>query len=406
MGVIQRKTKAMFYLMGFVGFVIAIALIVYPESAFDASVRGLDVWWNIAFPALLPFFVAAEVLMGLGVVHFIGVLLEPLMRPLFRVPGIGAFVFAVGLASGYPVGAMLSARYRERGELSKEEGERLMCFTNTADPLFMSGAVAVGMLGWPQIGVTIAIVHYLSTLCTGLMMRFYKPKAIPSGQHRGSKGFILHRAGSALVTARQKDNRTFGTLMGDAIKKSMNSLLVVGGYIILFSVVIELFNTSGIAEKIAAALSMSMESVLLFTNGLLEITLGCQRAAQSSLGVQGSIVIISAIIAWSGVSVLGQVASFISSTDLSIRPYIFARLVHATLAAFFTALLFKFNLVPALPSAAVDYVTLGLGARYLFATTTLLKVLLIWAGAGLGTMILTALFHAKIATFRINHPKS
>ena len=45
--------------------------------------------------------------MGMGVVHFIGVLMEPLMRPLFNVPGTGAFVLAMGIASGYPLGAAL-----------------------------------------------------------------------------------------------------------------------------------------------------------------------------------------------------------------------------------------------------------------------------------------------------------
>ena len=39
----------------------------------------------------------------MGVVHFLGVLLEPLMRPLFNVPGVGAFALSMGLAAGYPM---------------------------------------------------------------------------------------------------------------------------------------------------------------------------------------------------------------------------------------------------------------------------------------------------------------
>jgi nucleoside recognition membrane protein YjiH len=67
-------------------------LIMYPEQAFQSSLRGLHIWWEVVFPALLPFFIVAEVMMSFGVVHFIGILLEPLMRPIFRVPGVGAFV--------------------------------------------------------------------------------------------------------------------------------------------------------------------------------------------------------------------------------------------------------------------------------------------------------------------------
>ena len=56
------------------------------------------------------------------------------MRPLFNVPGVGAFVVAMGLASGYPIGAVLTARLRREGQLTVAEAERLMGFCNTAEP--------------------------------------------------------------------------------------------------------------------------------------------------------------------------------------------------------------------------------------------------------------------------------
>ena len=67
-----------------------------------------------SFPALLPFFIGSEILMGLGVVHYLGVLLEPLMRPVFNVPGVGSFVIAMGLASGFLVGGNISTQMRRK----------------------------------------------------------------------------------------------------------------------------------------------------------------------------------------------------------------------------------------------------------------------------------------------------
>src|SRR5699024_4557378 len=92
-------------IMGAIALFLVVSLIMYPEQAFNSSLKGLKIWWDVVFPALLPFFIASEILMGFGVVHFLGILLEPLMRPLFRLPGVGAFVVAMGLASGYPIGA-------------------------------------------------------------------------------------------------------------------------------------------------------------------------------------------------------------------------------------------------------------------------------------------------------------
>lgn len=396
--------NAKHYLAAVFAFLTVFALIACPEATFDASVRGLNLWWNIVFPALLPFFVAAELLTGLGAVHFIGVLLEPLMRPLFRVPGVGGFIMAAGLASGFPMGAMLTAEYRQKKALSKEEGERLMAFANTAGPLFMTGAVATGMLGWPQIGMTIILVHYLSSLSTGLLMRFYKPNAIPSSSVASGE-FILARAARALVEARRQDGRPFSKLLGDAVAKAVSSLLLVGGFIISFSVLIELLNTSGLAGWLASAISVEADIVKLISTGALELTNGCRQAAQSTLPMTGKIIAISAMIAWSGMSVHGQAASFASKTDMSIRPFLFARGIHACLAAMYAALLIKCNWIPTLPAAAIEYVSLGLGAKYLFSLANLAGILLLWAGAGFGLMLITTILRLKLLAFRVNQPR-
>jgi len=328
---------------------LTISMVLYPEDAFAAAVKGLDVWWNIVFPALLPFFIGSELLMGLGVVHFMGVLLEPLMRPVFNVPGVGSFVMAMGLASGFPIGSILTAKLRRDELCSKVEGERLMSFTNTADPLFMFGAVAVGMFGYPQIGITIAIAHYLSSISTGIMLRFYG-RSQPNSPEIAGKGSILMRAVAALDNARQKDRRPMGQLLGDAIRNSVNTLLLIGGFIILFSVIIRIMTVAGIVGIFSSAVTwllapfgMNPALTPAIISGLFEVTLGSQLAGQAPAAVPmlQKVMVASAIIAWSGLSVHAQVASIISGTDMKIAPFVVARFIHAIQAAFFVWLLME-----------------------------------------------------------------
>lgn len=92
------------YVLVFGAAFITVAMVKIPKDSFDSAIMGLNLWCNVVFPALLPFFILSEILMGLGVVHFIGVLLEPLMCPIFNVPGVGAFAISKGLASGLPNG--------------------------------------------------------------------------------------------------------------------------------------------------------------------------------------------------------------------------------------------------------------------------------------------------------------
>src|SRR5690606_12296511 len=125
-------------------------------------------------PALLPFFIGAEVLIGTGVVAFMGTLLQPLMKPLSNTPGSSSFVMAMSVTSGYPMGPKLISQLRQHRSITRIEGERMLSFCTTSGPLFMLGAVAVGMYGSTALGIILLAAHYLACLSTGLMFRFYK----------------------------------------------------------------------------------------------------------------------------------------------------------------------------------------------------------------------------------------
>ena len=343
--------------------VLVLCLVIYPEPAFQAAESGLKIFWNIVFPSLLPFFVLSEIMLGLGVVHFIGVLFEPLMRPLFSVPGEGAFALSMGLAAGYPMDAVITGKFRRQGMCTRVEGERLLAFTNTADPLFMFGAVAVGMFGIPTLGATLALAHYLSAFSVGLLFKLWGrgqrdvngttvPRPGPTG------GNILVRALSAMARAREEDGRSFGQLMGDAVNDSVKTLLMIGGFIMVFSVLVRILQVTGAEPIVTAPLGVVFRVLHLDANllqaalqGLFEIDLGTVAASKAAAPFLEKVVMASAVIAWSGFSVHGQVASVISGTDISMKPYFLARFLHAVLAGVYTL----FLMGPAAPAVAAVF---------------------------------------------------
>src|SRR5690606_4891803 len=219
-------------------------VVLFPRSAFEASLDGLRLWFEVVLPSLLPFFVMAQVLMGLGAVHFLGVCLEPLMRPLFRLPGTAAFAVAMGLVSGYPLGAKVTGDLRRHRLCSREEAERLDAFANTADPIFMSGAVAVGMFGQASLGAVLSFAHYASVVLVGLLMRFHGHREPPPPAP--PPGALLDRALEALYQARARDGRPFGHLLGDVVRDSMIQMLFIGGTIMLFSVLLRVAAITGL----------------------------------------------------------------------------------------------------------------------------------------------------------------
>lgn len=329
-------------------FFIAASLILYPDQALEASIRGLNMWWEIVFPSLLPFFITAELLIGFGVVRFIGILCEPFMRPIFKVPGAGSFVWAMGMASGYPSGAKLTARLRQEKQLTKIEAERLVSFTNASNPLFIFGAISVGFFHDPKLGVLLAVSHYVGNAVVGVCMRFYGSKDSEVIEERRTPIFSIKRAFQALHDTRIEEPRPFGKLFGDAVISSIQTLLMIGGFIIIFSVFNKLLFLVGITPILASAVgilfylvSLPNELAIPFLSGVFEITLGSQMTSQvEQVTLLQQVICVSFILAFNGFSVQAQVASILAETDIRFAPYFFARVLHGIIAAILSFFLF------------------------------------------------------------------
>ncbi|OQA00193.1 MAG: Sporulation integral membrane protein YlbJ [Planctomycetes bacterium ADurb.Bin412] len=333
--------------------IFVISMIRYPSIVFQGALAGLKTWWNIVFPALLPFFIASELLMNFGVVHFMGVLLEPVMRPLFNVPGAGSFVMAIGYTSGYPIGSMVTARLRSEGLCSRAEAERLMSFTNNSSPLFMLVAVAVGMFNNPRIGIVIAGAHYLSNLILGLVLRYYARSKTEKHTNRINHWLPVGAAIRRMLQVQRDENRPVGKIMGDAVRNAVTNLLNIGGFIILFAVIIQILSHMGFIDILAGILGVfllplgfSPEILPALGSGFFEMTIGSKLASEAAAPLLQQIVAIGMILAWSGLSVHAQAASMIAGTDIRMLPFVVSRLAHTCLAGIFTCLFCRWMLPP------------------------------------------------------------
>ena len=142
--ILNKFENVKVYLLIIVTMFLVSCLIVFPNNTIDAALNGLMTWANVVLPSLLPFLIGAEILIGLGVVDFIGVLLRPIMYPLFGTSGEGSFAFAMSVTSGYPVGVSLVSKLRQQN-LKQNRSSKTCFICSTSGLLFMIGAVSVGM---------------------------------------------------------------------------------------------------------------------------------------------------------------------------------------------------------------------------------------------------------------------
>lgn len=153
-----------------------ICLVLFSQTNLIAAKNGLVLWATAVVPSLFPFFVATEMLKATNVVSYLGKLLNPIMRPLFGIPGEGAFAFLMGLISGYPVGAKIVSNFMEQGICTKEEAERMLAFTNNSGPLFIIGTVGITLFGNSKIGILLFVTHVFACISVGICLHIFSFK--------------------------------------------------------------------------------------------------------------------------------------------------------------------------------------------------------------------------------------
>ena len=317
-----------------------IGLVLFSNSNLIAAKSGLTLWANSVVPSLLPFFIATELLCNTDIVQVIGYALTPFMKPLFNVSGEGGFALIMGVISGYPTGAKIASKFRENNICSKEECERLLSFTNNSGPLFIIGTVGISMFGSTLVGFLLFVTHILASLTVGIIFRFWKSdySSNLNSNHLHSNSY------KSSYSSKNVSLLNLGEIIGNSITNSISTILMIGGFVILFSVVISILNASNLLQLFATIMSPFFTTIGIpselskhILTGFLEITNGINGVANVHLkAISINIIVTAFLLGFGGISVMLQVLSIISKTDLSPKPYIIGKLLHGTIAAIYT----------------------------------------------------------------------
>lgn len=340
-----------------------IGLILFSNTNFASAKNGLILWATSVVPALFPFFVATELLSHTTIITWLGKYLSPIMRPLFGVPGEAAFAFLMGLISGYPVGAKIVNHFYEKGICTKEEAERMLAFTNNSGPLFIIGTVGVSLFGNHKIGMLLFITHVLSCISVGIFLNIMglqkRKKETNSPLKPFSKTYFSSHSSATSLSNKgipnsvENTNITFdslGEVLGKSITSAISTILLIGGFVVLFSVIISILNQSHFLDILAGTITpilncfhIPSELIAPILSGMIELTNGVKLVASTPLKqVSINILACSFLLGFGGISVLLQVFSIISRAGLSIKKYFIGKLLQGCFAIFYTFLFLQF----------------------------------------------------------------
>ena len=313
--------------------VFLISLFMFSENNIEAAQNGLILWSTKVLPSLFPFFIATELLCRTTFAHILGKILNKPIKAIFNLPGESTLAILLGIISGYPVGAKVVCNLKKNKAISKIEAERLIAFTNNSGPLFIIGTVGIAMLNNKKIGIILLISHILSAILVGYCFRFWKRDKLDIN-------FKEICFSSNLVPIKLSN---IGEIIGESIKNAIFSLLSIGGYIVLFSVILSILSASGIINTVSLFL-YNFEIPTEFSNAcissFIEITNGLNLLSivYSNYPII-SILLISFFLGFGGFCVLLQVYSIIAKENISIKPYLYGKVLQGFFSVIITFIL-------------------------------------------------------------------
>ncbi|EOS56595.1 nucleoside recognition domain-containing protein [Paenibacillus barengoltzii] len=326
------------WLTGFLAVLLVICVVYAPGEAFKASGEGLTIWWRIVFPALLPFIVLSQMLIASGFAHGLGALLEPFTRRALGLPGSFGWVLPLGMTAGFPAAAEAAVTLHKQGKITAREAERLAAAAHFCSPMLLVVVIGAGFLSRPEVGLLLLAVHWIAGLAAGVTLQLVfpdrsksavSPPVKPAARPRES---ILRLAMRRMEEARREDGRSFGKLLGDAVASGVQTLMIIGGYMLIFAVVIHVILLAFPNQTMAVAVKSALE-VHLGSYALSGLAPSLPPALSASL--------LGAVLGWSGLCAYLQVRAILGPAGIGERSFLLSRLLHAAYAYVLTLLLWK-----------------------------------------------------------------
>ncbi|MBR4745519.1 MAG: hypothetical protein IK070_02300 [Clostridia bacterium] len=295
----SNKKFSIFYSNSLIFIAICTIIALYllnPSDYISAGVNGLNVWAYKLVPTLLPFMIFTKLLISTGIPDAFGNKISRYTSTIYGAPGCGSYVYILSVLSGYPMNAKLICDLYNYNKINTKEAKQIFSFTSTSGPVFIIATVGIAIFNNFKLGVLVLICHMLGALLNGLL---YRKK--------------LQKTTDLLVKTNNYDIQSI-------VSDSINSMIIICVYIIIFFILITMLNNTNFYNLIISFLSntfgVNANIITAILNGFVEITRGCIDLNLCTINFDIKVIVLTAIISFGGLSTIMQSYSFVKHTGV------------------------------------------------------------------------------------------
>lgn len=284
------------------------SMLSFPQTVFTGASYGLVLWFRHVLPTLLPYMILINVLICTPALHWICRITSTFLCPLLGTSYYDTFAVLTGFLCGYPMGAKTTSDLLNVNKISRSEASYLLSFCNNTSPAFILSYVVAQNMKERNLCIPFFLILTFTPLMLSFIFRlFYR---LPES----SCSFPQVTPGSFSNPSESISN----SFLDRCILNAFESVTKVGGYMMMFSVLIQL---------LASVLPNTIFSLLLYSS--LEISTGIRLLFSSALYTTEKIILCAFLTSFGGWCCIAQTYSMISGSQLPILPYIAEKLVTA-----------------------------------------------------------------------------
>jgi sporulation integral membrane protein YlbJ len=298
----------------------------HPAAAAEGCTLGLQLWYTSVLPSLLPFLILSNLLIQTGLFQYLNRIYAPILGKIYRISDEGCYAVLIGFLCGFPMGAKVIADLVQQKQISPEEGSYLLGFCNNVSPAFFLNYLCLKQLNYASVPWKLVAFFYSLPLIYGLLTRsFYSFE-----QNIWEKPFENKKKASS--------HRLDFPTLDACIMDGFTTITRLGGYIILFTILVKLFALLPLPNQLLTLISI-----------LLEISCGLQTlSVLPGLSPVWKTALMCGLAMFGGLCICAQTQSVLDQSPLSIRTWLIGRGVLTLLAVLLLRLLLPYG-VPVLP---------------------------------------------------------
>lgn len=287
-----KKNIYFLYLLILLEFIVLCKSKIVINSVMDSSLMFI----LKIFPSLFPTMVIGNLLVRENVQLIIPKFIKKIFKKLYGYNDTMTGIFIISMFTGTPSNAMYINEYLEKGLLNEKQAETLLCTTHFINPLFVIGGVGIGVFKSAKTGFLLLIMLWLSNFIKAFICRSKWEKDKNNELENNPLKFISD--------------------LSYVIKKSINSLLMIFGIVIMFNLLTTLIKNVFYLNGVSSTT----------INGILEMTGGTAALSKLNVNKMIKIIISYVFLNFGGFCIHMQTMGMIENKKIRYFKYLIFRL--------------------------------------------------------------------------------